>query len=142
MSLYSLVVSVHVLVALLAVGPLVAIPLGAHSARRLRLGLGALGAWAQQLFRLAGAGMVVAFLSGALLDYIARGAYHYAGWFRLAGLLLAVTAVCQARARAALKQGLAGKLPDAVALRRIELWGSTAISAVAAIAVLMEWKPF
>jgi hypothetical protein len=142
MSSYMLVISLHVVIALLGTGLLVAIPFGARGARRLSLELEVLGAWLRPVFRIGRAGLGLAFLSGALLDYLAGGAFHEAGWFRLAGLLLVVAVSCQLGAQAALKRGLAGKLSAPVALRRIELWGVASISAVAGIAVLMEWKPF
>jgi len=142
MSMYSLVISLHVVAALLGAGLLAAVPFGTGSARRGGLGLDALSAWLTPLFRTARAGLVLAFLSGALLDYLARGAFHRAAWFRLAGLLLLVTAGCQTGAQASLKQGRTGKLSVPVALRRIELFSGASMFAVACIAVLMEWKPF
>lgn len=142
MNSYSLVISLHVVFALLGGGVLVAVPFGARSARRLELELTLVGGGLRPLFLIARAGLGLAFLSGGLLDYLARGAFHEAGWFRLAGLLLLVAVGCQVAAQAALKRGLGGKLSGPAALRRIELWGSASIAAVACIAVLMESKPF
>jgi len=86
--------------------------------------------------------LLLAFSSGVLLDFVAHGAFHEALWFRLAGLLVVGTAICLARAGAALSRGLSGGLAAPLALRRIEGWGFTSVIAVACIVVLMEWKPF
>jgi hypothetical protein len=86
--------------------------------------------------------LLLAFASGALLDFAFHGAFHEAWWFRLSGLLVVLTAVCLARARAALTRGLSGAVTVPAALRRMESWGFTSVIAVACIVVLMEWKPF
>jgi len=142
MTFAAFALSVHVLVAVLGVGLIGALPLAARSARHAGLAFGSLGVWVPSLLLAVRVSLFLAFSSGALLDFVAEGAYHEAIWFRLAGLLLVATAIFLARARAALTLGLSGGLPAPVALQRIERWGFTSVIAVACIVVLMEWKPF
>ena len=134
--------SLHVLVAVLGVGTIGALPLSVRSARRGGLSLSALAAWALPLLLTARLSLFLGFASGALLDFVAHGPFHEAGWFRLSGLLVVLTAVCLGRGRAALKRGLSGSLAAPVALRRLESWGFTSVAAVACIVLLMVWKPF
>jgi len=142
MSLFMFGLSFHVIVAVLGVGLIGALPIGARIARQGGLGLGAFGAWAPPLLLAVRVSLALAFLSGASLDFIAHGAFHAAWWFRLAGLLVIVTALCLARARATLTRGLAGALEARLALRGFERWGFTSVIAVACIVLLMELKPF
>src|SRR6187431_2509481 len=123
----------HVVVAVLGVGSIAALPIAARNA---------LGVWARPLLLTVRLSLLLAFSSGVLLDFVAHGAFHEALWFRLAGLLVVGTAICLARAGAALSRGLSGGLAAPLALRRIEGWGFTSVIAVACIVVLMEWKPF
>jgi|SRR6187431_2706714 len=132
----------HVVVAVLGVGSIAALPIAARNARRAGLAFGALGVWARPLLLTVRLSLLLAFSSGVLLDFVAHGAFHEALWFRLAGLLVVGTAICLARAGAALSRGLSGGLAAPLALRRIEGWGFTSVIAVACIVVLMEWKPF
>jgi hypothetical protein len=142
MSLGMFALLFHVVVAVLGVGLIGALPIAVHNARRAGLAPGALAVWAAPFFLTVRLSLFLVFASGALLDFVAHGAFHEALWFRLAGLLVVVTAVCLSRARAALTRGLSGGLAAPLALRRIERWGFTSVIAVACIVVLMEWKPF
>jgi len=76
-------------------------------------------------------------LTGGLLDYAAGGGFHSSGWFRASVALFLLLAVMQARARAALRKGLASGT-----FRRVERWGWTMCATVVLIVVLMEIKPF
>lgn len=132
----------HVLVAVLGVGLVGALPLAAWSVRRAGLASAALLVWSKPLLLAARVSLFFAFVSGATLDFALGGPFHHALWFRLAGVLVIVTAICLARARAMLGRALSGALDERVALRRFEYWGFTSVIAVAGIVVLMEWKPF
>lgn len=132
----------HVLVAVLGVGLIGALPIAVRSARLAALAPNALAVWVQPLLRAARISLFLVFASGAAVDFAFGGAFHRALWFRLAGLLVVVTAVCLGRARASLSRALSGRLAERVALRRIEFWAFTSVIAVACIVVLMEWKPF
>jgi len=134
--------SVHVLIAVLGVGVIGALPIVARAARRGGLTPQAIATWAFPLIFSARLSLLLAFVSGAALDFAFGGAFHRAPWFRLAGVLVILTAICLARARAALARATSGSVAQAVALRRIEYWGFTSVAAVACIVVLMEWKPF
>ena len=142
MSLGTFALSFHVVVAVLGVGLIGALPIAVRSARRAGVAPGALAVWAVPLLLAVRLSLLLAFSSGALLNFVAGGAFREALWFRLAALLVVVTAICLARARAALTRGLSGALAAPLALRRIERWGFTSVIAVACIVVLMEWKPF
>jgi len=142
MNLIPFTLSLHVLVAVLGVGTIGALPLAARGARRASVALGALAVWTRPLLLTARLSLLLAFATGVLLDFLFQGAFHRAVWFRLAGLLVVLTAVCLARAKAALAGGLSGALAEPVALRRLEVWGFTCVIAVAAVVVLMAWKPF
>jgi hypothetical protein len=142
MTLAMYVLAFHVAVAVLGIGLIGALPLGARNARHAGLDLQVLSVWAPPLLLAVRLSLLLAFASGALLDFLAHGAWHEALWFRLAGLLVVVTAICLARARVALTRGLAGGLTASLALRRIERWGFTSMIAVACVVLLMECKPF
>jgi len=137
-----LALSVHVLIAVLGIGVIGALPIAARSARRGRLSLDALAAWALPLMFTARISLLLAVVSGVVLDFVFGGAFHHALWFRLAAVLVVVTAICLARARATLARATTGGLTEGVAFRRIEYFGFTSVLAVACIVVLMEWKPF
>jgi|1186.fasta_scaffold1191427_1 hypothetical protein len=134
--------SLHVLVAVLGVGTIGALPLAARGARHAALAPSTLAVWLLPLVLTARISLFLAFASGALLDYASHGAFHEALWFRISGLLLVLTAICLARAKAALTHTLSGRLDAPIALRRIEAWGFTSVSTVACIVLLMEWRPF
>jgi len=142
MNLAMLALGLHVLVAVLGIGLIGALPLGAWATRRGGLAMSALSVWALPLLLTARISLLLAFVSGAALDFVSGGPFHHALWFRLATLLVVATAICLARARAALTRALSGGLAAPVALRRIEYWGFASVLAVACVVLLMEWKPF
>lgn len=134
--------SVHVLIAVLGIGVIGAVPIAVRSARLASLAPDALAVSLRPLLRAARISLLLAFASGGAVDFAFGGAFHRASWFRLAGLLVVVTALCLARAGVALTRAVSGGLATGLALRRLELWGFTSAIAVACIVVLMEWRPF
>ena len=82
------------------------------------------------------------FVTGAILDVTAGGAHHEWWWFRLSAMLLVATFLINARARAALANGLKAEGRGAAALGRIERAGWSMCGTVTLITVLMQAKPF
>jgi hypothetical protein len=140
-TLYAVAVSAHVVIAIVGLGVFGAVPIGAATTRRAGLGLVALEGWVKPLFLCTRISLLLLLLTGALLDFVAKGAFHDAFWFRLSVALLVVAAIGQALARGTLRRGLAGQIEESRALFRIERLGFTSAAAVACIAVLMEIKP-
>jgi hypothetical protein len=141
-TLYAAAVSAHVVIAIVGLGVIGAVPIGAATTRRAGLGLVALQAWVKPLLLCTRISLLLLFLTGALLDFVAQGAFHDTVWFRLSVALLVVAGIGQGLARGTLRRGLAGQIEEARALRRIQRLGFTSAAAVACIAVLMETKPF
>jgi hypothetical protein len=132
MSLLTLIVTVHVLVAILGVGLVAAIPVVAASARQAKLET-SLVPVLDPMLRTLRVSLALMLLSGAYIEYSAGGAYHGTWWFRLSVLALVFLFVAHRRARTALlRDTLVG----------VEQWGWTMCGAVAFITFLMMAKPF
>jgi hypothetical protein len=142
MDSYTVVVALHVLVAVVGVGLLGAVPIAARVARREPQLASARDGLFGVLFTLTRASLATMLLTGAFLDYSAGGAFHTSGWFRASFVLLLVAAFAIVRARGTLRSAAVAKGGADAALRRVEQWGWAACTAVAVIAVLMEVKPF
>ena len=123
MSIYGLVLSVHVIVAILGVGQLAAVAVAAGRAdpaiimaftRNVRLAL------------------ITMFVTGAALDFTSGGSFHELLWFRGSALLLLLTGILSWRAQ---------KAARAAQPRRVRgiAWGMCGM--VTLITVLMELKP-
>lgn len=141
MNLFAVAMALHILVAVMGVGLLGAIPLGARFARRAGVELSALAQWLKPLFRVVRVSLVLAVVTGVALEYAAGGVFHESLWFRASFALLVMAGVGQARSLSGLRRGLDGTLDRLRALKRIEYWGWTSAFAVSCIAVLMELKP-
>jgi len=137
MSLYAAVISLHVIVAVVGIGLLGAVPLVAAYGGRAGLAPSATAGLLESLLRYTRWSLATMALTGGLLDYAAGGGFHSSGWFRASVALFLLLAVMQARARAALRKGLASGT-----FRRVERWGWTMCATVVLIVVLMEIKPF
>jgi len=130
-----MLLSLHVVIAILGLGQLGAIVLTARIARRT-------GETAPGLARMLSTTQIssVAMLStGVLLEVVAATGYHRGLWFRASGVLLLLALFSQARARVALRRAGQGA-SRAQALADVERWSLTACGLVATIAVLMEIK--
>ena len=141
MSLFSVAIALHVVVAVLGIGVAGAIPITAHLLRGAsdtgttgdRL-LGALLRSTQLSF----AAMLV---TGVLLDVSMDGAFHRTMWLRLCVPAFVVIGVAFGRARATLKKARAsGKVED-LALLRIERWGLVMCAGIAVVTLLMQARP-
>jgi hypothetical protein len=138
--LYVPVLVVHVLVAVLGVGSIASLAVLAGTARRAGRGSTDPSAWLGPLLRYSAVSLGAMLATGALLDFAAGGAFHEAWWFRGSALLLVATGGLHARARRAVRLG--GEGVTAVTLRRVERIAYGMCALIAAIAVLMETKPF
>jgi hypothetical protein len=131
----------HVVVSVLGLGSILSIALVAATVRRSRKASADVSAWLGPLLRMSGWSLAAMLLTGVLMDVLARGAFHEWWWFRGSALLLIVTGALHGQARRAAR-GLNADDGGGAALRRVErlAYGMTVL--VAAIAVLMEAKPF
>jgi hypothetical protein len=138
--LYAVAIATHIVVAVLGIGLVGAVPLVARWTR----GTGGsadtrnLLAVLLRSTQLAFAAMVV---TGILLDVSVAGAFHRAGWFQLSVVVLAFVGFSHARARVALRSAPSVAVPD-LALRGVERWGVAMCVGIAALALLMQLKPF
>lgn len=140
--LYTSVLVVHVLVAVLGIGSIASVAIVATTARRV--GRGSTGAltWLGPLLRYSAFSLAAMLATGSLLGLISGGAVHEAWWFRGSALLLIATGVLHARARRAFRQGLANEADGDLALQRVTRIAYGMCGIVAVIAALMEVKPF
>jgi hypothetical protein len=145
MSLFTLVIAIHAIVAVAGVGLLGAIPIAAAFARRSSLDAPREGALLAILLRYTRWSIGIVGLSGVLLELAARGAFHAALWFRASVALYLFLGFSHAGARRAQRSGF---VPSAdaettrAALRRIERWGWAMCAAASGIAVLMVVRPW
>jgi hypothetical protein len=139
--LYIVAIALHVVVAVLAIGVVGAVPVTARIARqsedRFEGGERVLGV----LLRITQLGFVLMLVTGVLLDLSMAGAFHRTGWFKASIAVLLVVGFSHARARAALRSGLAPGGSHEAALTRVERWGWAMCAAVALITILMQTKP-
>ena len=127
------VLSLHVVIAVIGLGPLAAIPLAARAMRGAPVVAAAPIVWLERLFLSTRLSLLAMFASGAWLELLSGGAYHESGWFRMSVVLLLAAGISHALARAALRRG-------STALRSVEGWSWLACGLVALIVVLMEVK--
>lgn len=111
MTAFVALLSLHVVVAVLGIGP---------------IAMAAFGQVAPP-FRLVRAGLAVVMLSGIAMELVSHGMWHDRWWFRLSVLLLVIVAVLVALAQ----RRPAARKPLALA----------ACAIVAIITILMVWKP-
>ncbi len=142
MSAYTLLISLHVVVAILGIGQVGALAVATSAARRNGVPFAALAAWIRPLLLGVRISLPVMFVTGAILDFSSGGAHHEWWWFRLSALLLVITFIINARARAALAKGVETEGSGPAALGRVERASWSMCAAVAMITVLMQAKPF
>jgi hypothetical protein len=131
--------SLHVVIAILGLGQLGAIAVAAGSARRMRDAAPELASTLARSLRTTQISSLVMLSTGALLEVVAATGYHRAVWFRASGVLLLLALFAQARARVALRR-LGQSATRSEALADVQRWCLTACALVATIAVLMEVK--
>ena len=141
-SLYTPVLVVHVLVAVLGLGLIASVAVVAATARKVGRGSTDISAWLGPLLRYSAFSLAAMLVTGVLLDIVTGGAFHEAWWFRGSALLLVVTGVLHAQARRVVRLRLAKEDSGDVVLRRVERIACGMCALIAAITVLMEVKPF
>jgi hypothetical protein len=140
MTVYAILLSAHVVTAILGVGQIAGtaivarstptngpVPSGTLIALR-RLGLGTTGA------------LVMMMLSGALLEYACGGAFHTTSWFRVSFVLALVLGALQGGIRRILRK--VERAPDSRALRGVVQLSGVMCAVVAVVSILMELKPW
>lgn len=140
--LYTAVLAVHVLVAVLGLGSVTSIAVVAATIRRAGCASTEGSAWLGPLLRSSVFSLAAMLITGILLDLAAGGAFHGMWWFRVSALLLVATGALHARARRAIRQGLAKENGGEAVLRRVEHTAYGMCALIASITVLMEVKPF
>jgi hypothetical protein len=140
MTLYALLLSLHVIAAILGLGQVTATAvLASELAFRPSIGP---ETWRhlQLLVRGTSVGLVVMMVTGVLIEWSLDGPYHETWWFRLSFLELLVLVALHARTRATLrKRDLLGEQNTIRGIAR-RAWVMSVL--IAAVTVLMELKPF
>jgi len=132
----------HVVVAVVGLGSILAVAIVATAMRRAPHGPIAMTPWLGPLLRSSAISLGVMFATGILMDAAARGAFHDRWWFRGSAVLLVLTGILHARARRLARRGFAPDARPDAALRGIERLAYGMSGLIAAITVLMEVRPF
>lgn len=141
-SVYTSVLVLHVIVAVLGLGSIASIAIVAAVAGRAgRCAADAL-TWLSLLLRYSALSLGAMLATGILLGATSAGAVHEAWWFRGSALLLLLTGAVHSRARRAVRVGLANAGNGDDAVRRVARLAYGMCALITVIAVLMEVKPF
>ena len=140
--LYTPVLVVHVLVAVLGLGSIASVAIVAAAARRSGRCLTEVAEWLGPLLRWSAISLAIMLITGVVLDAAAGGAFRKSWWFRGSGLLLLATGALHGQARRAVRRGSTRKDDSDILLRRVSRIGYGMCALIAAITVLMEVKPF
>ena len=132
----------HVVIAVLGLGSILSVALVAAALRRAGRGRAEVSAWLAPLLRFSAISLAAMLVTGILMDVAAGGAFHEWWWFRGSALLLVLTGVLHARARRIVRRELSLDAGRDAALRGIERLAYGMSGLIAAIAALMEVKPF
>ena len=140
--LYTSLLVVHVLVAILGLGSIASVAvLAAAAGRAGRSALDAL-TWLGPLLRYSALSLAAMLATGILLGAASAGAVYEAWWFRGSVLLLVLTGALHGRARRAVRLGLATEGSGDLAVQRVARLAYAMCALIAVIAGLMEVKPF
>jgi hypothetical protein len=133
MTTYSIVLSIHVITAILGLGQLAAVTVLTTSGSSLQL------LPLQRIMRLVIWSIAVMLVTGCILAGLVRGAFEQAWWLRLSLILFFLLGFLHSRVRRALRT--AGPVLDPDLMRRVNrlLWAMCLC--VAAITYLMQAKP-
>ncbi len=142
--LYTSILVLHVLVAVLGLGSIVSIAILALVTRKTGDIPADLVQWLSPLLRLSAVSLAAMLITGVLLDVTAKGAFDRAWWFRGSVLLLIAAGALNGGARRTVRLGFAKHSVggSATTLRRVERLAYGMCAIVAGITVLMEVKPF
>ena len=134
MTTYSLVLSLHVITAVLGLGPLAGVTVMTASGTSLQLGP------LQRIMRLVIWSLLVMLVTGATLAGLVHGAFERSWWLRISVLLFFLLGFLHGRVRRVLREGATAL--DPAAIRRLNriLWGMC--GCVAVITYLMQTKPW
>jgi uncharacterized membrane protein len=132
----------HVVVAVVGLGSILSVALVAAASRRAGGAPADVAAWLAPLLRFSAMSLGVMLLTGILMDVAAGGVFHDQWWFRGSALLLVLTGALHGRARRIAGRGLGPEARRDAALLGIERLAYSMSALIAAIAVLMEVKPF
>ena len=141
-SLFTLALVLHVLVAVLGLGSILSIAVIAVMGRRGRRDPIDVLPWLRPLLRLSTVSLVAMLGTGVILDLAAKGGFHEFWWFRASALLLVAAGALNGRARRIVQLGFAQKAESGVALQRVERLAYAMCGFVAGITILMEVQPF
>lgn len=132
----------HVVIAVLGLGSILSVALVAAATRRAGPGAGQVSAALAPLLRFSAFSLGAMLVTGILIDVAAAGAFHEQWWFRGSAVLLVLTGVLNGLARRVAGRGLGTDAGRDAALRGIERLAYGMSALIAAIAALMEVKPF
>lgn len=140
MSLFAVALTIHVLAAILGLGPVVAMafanarrPAEAARAEELRGLMLRLSSWTS-------VGLGTLFLTGILIEAASGGSFHGTWWFRLSFLLLIVLGALNGLTRRKLKRLDTARAGDTLRAISVPVWSMVAI--VAVITILMTNRPW
>ena len=136
-NLYTSLLAVHALAAVLGLGSVASVAIVAGNARKAGRGLQDASLWLGPLLRYSAFGLGVMLVTGVLLDLSVSGAFSRTWWFRGSVLLLLVTGALHGAARRTVRRGNAES-----ALAGVQRMAYGMCVLIGVITVLMEVKPF
>jgi len=140
-NLYTSVLVVHVLAAVLGLGSITSAGIVATTARRTQQ-VAMASIWLFPLLRYATFSLVTMLTTGVLLDFVASRAFSAAWRFRGSVLLLLATGILNGLMRRTIRAAPAHGEGAALLLRRVEREAYGICALLSAITILMETKPF
>jgi hypothetical protein len=140
--LFTPILALHVVVAVLGLGSILSVALVSAASRRSERGLIDIASSLASLLRFSAVSLGVMLVTGILLDVAVRGAFHERWWFRGSAILLVLTGALHARARRTVTRSAGATTGREAVLRRIERLAYGMSVLIAAITVLMEVRPF
>ena len=132
----------HVVVAVLGLGSIMSVALVAAISRKAGPGAVQVSTWLAPLLRFSAISLGAMLVTGMLMDVVTGGAFHRLWWFRGSVGLIVLTGVLNGLARRVVRRGLGPDAEREAALRGVERLAYAMSALIAAIAALMEVKPF
>lgn len=136
------ILALHVVVAVLGLGSTLSVALVSSAVRSAGRDSTDASTWLAPLLRFSAISLGLMFITGILMDVVGGGAFHVRWWFRGSALLLVITGVLHGRARRIASRRIGRDSEREAVLRTIERLAYGMCALIAAIAVLMEVKPF
>lgn len=132
----------HVAVAVLGLGTILALGLVASAAGKVGRGGEQAALLLAPLLRSSALSLGAMFVTGILIDVAAGGSFHDWWWFRGSAVLLVLTGVLHGLTRRIARRGLGSDAGREATLRGIARLAYVMSMLLAVIVVLMEVKPF